>query len=48
VGKTYTKAYLAVLEEKSKSKTVEKDLNERTYIKKFIKKNLLHPTLIQG
>lgn len=48
VRKTYTKAYLAVLEEKSKSNTVEKDLNERTYIKKFTNKNLLHSTLIQG
>ncbi len=48
VWKTYTKAYLAILEAKSKPNTVEKDLNETTYIKKFTNKNLLHPTLIQG
>ncbi len=48
VRKTYAKAYLAVLEAKSKPNTVEKDLNETTYIKKFTNNDLLHPTLIQG
>jgi hypothetical protein len=41
VRKTYTKAYLAVLEAKSKPNTVEKDLNETTYTKKFTNKDQL-------
>ncbi len=47
VRKTYVKAYLAVLEAKSKPYIVEKDSNNITRIEKFTNNDQLHPTVIQ-